>query len=38
MTFIAGFLTGITSMVGLGFLVAWLWWAASEGEVENDRS
>lgn len=38
MTFIAGFLTGITSMVGLGLLIAWLWWAAGDPEVENDRS
>ena len=38
MTFIAGFLTGISACLAILLLVAWLWWAAKNPEVENDRT
>ena len=38
MTFIAGFLAGISVMLVLLLLGVWWWWAAGEAEVENDRT
>lgn len=35
MTFIAGFLTGIGVCLAILLLVAWLWWAAGEAEVQE---
>jgi hypothetical protein len=38
MTSIVGFLAGISVMLVLLLLGMWLWWAAGEAEVENDRT